>query len=198
MFYCLNGNHDIHLTGDVNNNVCSGAGDDAVVAGNGNDLLGGDTGSDFLMGGAGLDTRDGGVDDDDMRGGEGDDELHGELGSDIPHGGRGADLFYYVSLAESGRVSAGVVFQDRIRDFEAGGDTFDVCDVNDKGGTPQNDAQIFMGTGAFTAAGQLRVRQDGLDTILEINTSSSFGTAAMSVRPEGVVAASPVADHFVL
>lgn len=100
IFYFLNGNDYIYLTGDVANNVYSGAGDDEVNGGDGNDTLfgaggddqlSGEIGDDVLNGWTGGDALFGGIGQDSLYGGTGDDALYGDAGNDRINGGTGGD-----------------------------------------------------------------------------------------------------------
>lgn len=100
-------------------------------------LLGGQVG-DFLIGGAGADV------------------FFGGLGGDEMRGGAGADVFIYDDVLQSTSDAA-----DTLLDFGPGEDRIDLSGIdaittNGAG----DDAFTFIGSGAFTAAGQLRV-QDG-------------------------------------
>ena len=67
------GDNVITATGDFDNVLSGGAGNDYIDAGGGNDLVDGGIGNDTLLGGAGNDTLDGGTGNDSLTGGTGND-----------------------------------------------------------------------------------------------------------------------------
>lgn len=76
---------------DADTVIFSGDADDTVVTGAGNDHLDGEDGDDRLVSGAGNDTLEGGRGSDVLEGGAGDDQLNGHVGDDILLGGAGND-----------------------------------------------------------------------------------------------------------
>lgn len=130
------------VTGDGAANVLSGGG--------GNDSLNGAAGADTVYGGIGNDTLRGNNEGDLLFGDEGDDRLSGENGNDTLNGGTGND-----ELA-GGANNDCFLFDttdgiDTITDFRSG---FDKIDVSAYGFT-------FIGSSAFSEAGQLRYFVDG-------------------------------------
>lgn len=87
-----------------------------------------------------------------LSGGSGNDVLLGGAGADRLTGGSGNDTFAYLSLADSG-VGSGV--RDVITDFKSG-DRVDLSAIDAKSNSGGNDAFSFIGSAAFSAAGQLR------------------------------------------
>ena len=63
--------------------------------------------------------------------------------------------------------------------------------------TAINDAFSFIGTAAFTAEGQIRVFQDGLHAVVQINTRGSDGVE-MAIRLYQVDAATLSEADFLL
>ena len=106
-------------------------------------------------------------------GGGGNDVLAGRLGADQLEGGGGADRFVYAGTNDS-PAGAG---RDIVTDFTGpdlpSADLIDLAAIDAVAGTPGNDHFTWIGTGAFTAAGQLRYRDvtDGL--VIEANTGGS-------------------------
>jgi Ca2+-binding RTX toxin-like protein len=141
------------IGGDGNDNLTGGNGHDYIEGGGGDDVLRGQNGNDVLIGGDGNDK---------LFGGNGDDVLFGGMGTDILNGGRGKDTFVWTDIAES-RPGAG---RDIIEDFTQGEDKIDVSRIDAIAGGA-NDAFVFIGTAAFTAAGQLRQFESGKGTIIE-------------------------------
>ncbi|WP_395672568.1 M10 family metallopeptidase C-terminal domain-containing protein [Inquilinus sp.] len=86
----------------------------------------------------------------------GNDVLTGGTGADVLKGGAGADTFRYVATGDSTLAAAG---RDTITDFTTG-DHIDLSAIDANGAGPGNTAFTF-GTGAFTAAGQIRVLDFG-------------------------------------
>ena len=126
-----------------------------------------------MLGGDGHDT---------IAGGDGNDRIIGGLGGDDLYGGSGGpvnkDIFVYASSADTGVTLGADV--DVIFDFlVAGGggvdfiDRFDVVAIDAKASTTAADAFGFIGTAAFTAEGQIRATQAGLDTLIEFNISGT-------------------------
>ena len=113
----------------------------------------GQNGNDVLIGGDGNDQ---------LFGGNGDDVLFGGMGTDILNGGRGRDTFVWTDIAESRPGPE----RDRIEDFTRGEDKIDVSRIDAIAGG-SNDAFVFIGTAAFTAAGQLRQFEFGKGVIVE-------------------------------
>ena len=107
-----------------------------VISGSGNDSILGDTLVNNINGGGGNDT---------INGGGSADRLTGAVG---------ADVFVYALTTDSG-VGAG---RDVITDFVSGVDKLDfsAIDANTATILPMNEAFTFVGTGAFTAAAQIR------------------------------------------
>jgi Ca2+-binding RTX toxin-like protein len=127
-----------------NDTVNAGYGADKVYGGLGNDRLYGNQDDDFLGGTDGNDWVDGGAGRDLVRGGPGKDTLTG---------GPDADLFDYDQASDS-RV--GSSYRDLIRDFARGTDDIELSGMDANVGRSGDQAFTFIGTKAFTAAGQLR------------------------------------------
>lgn len=109
--------------------------------------------------------------DDTIFGGDGNDSLTGGQGRDLLTGGAGADRFIF----DDADVSAVRASYDRITDFShAQGDRIDLSPIDAKVGTGDN-AFTFIGSAAFTAAGQLRMEHIDGDTIITGNTSGTSG-----------------------
>jgi len=100
-----------------------------------NNQLFGRDGNDVLSGGAGVD------------------RLAGGLGFDRLTGGTGADTFEYDAIGESTANAQ----RDRIMDFvSADGDRIDLLTIDANTTTGGNQAFAFIGTAAYSGAGQLR------------------------------------------
>jgi Ca2+-binding RTX toxin-like protein len=91
----------------------------------------------------------GGASADTLTGGGSSTQLHGGGGADVLNGGAGTDLFRYSNVADSNAAST-----DTVHGFVAGTDKIDVGRVDAKASTADlNEAFIFIGSNAFSAAG---------------------------------------------
>ena len=113
-------------------------------------------------------------------GGLGNDTLTGGLGKDMLTGGGGDDVFRYLATSDSGPDGA---HRDTITDFSAG-DKIDLSAIDAIDGG-SHDSFTFIGSGRFTAAGQLRVTTTaGGDTLIQANTEDAR-TADFSILLQG-------------
>ena len=116
---------------------------------------------------------------------DGNDTIAGGTGSDTLTGGAGDDMFDFNALNESSGANI-----DRITDFQgaglAAGDVIDLSTIDANGGVGGNQAFNFIGTDAFSAAGQLRYTQVGGDTIIQGNTNGNIGTIEFELRLTGL------------
>ena len=110
-----------------------------------NDRLTGDANGNWLEGGVGGDVLDGGA---------GNDTLKGGAWGDMLTGGTGADRFLYTDVTDSGPA---FTTSDWIWDFSRGTDRIDLSAIDANTTVAGNQAFAFIGTAAFTAAGQLRL-----------------------------------------
>jgi Ca2+-binding RTX toxin-like protein len=142
-------------------------------------ILGG-AAADRITGGAGKDVIYGGAGGDDLDGSAGNDRLIGGSGADTLTGGAGKDLFRFESLGDSSSAT-GI---DVITDFKSGlpGERIDLSAIDADSLASGNQAFSFIGVdAAFTAAGQLRVRQDDGAWFVEGDTNGD-GTADLVIR----------------
>ncbi len=109
---------------------------------------------------------------DGLSGGDGNDTLIGGAGVDTLTGGLGADVFDFNLVTESG---VGITARDLIADFLAGTDRIDLVNIDANAVTAGDQAFAFIGTGAFTAAGQLRFSFDGANTLVQGNIDAALG-----------------------
>lgn len=188
------------VTGGRNADVLvSHAGDDTLVGGRGDDRLSGEAGRDSLMGGTGRDTLDGGGEGDRLDGGGGNDVLNGGAGwdtliggtgRDVLAGGGGADRFVFRSTAES---AVAVEAADVIADFRRGLDRIDLRQIDAFAPTGGDDAFVWIGTGAFAAAGAGEIRLELRDvagtasdlTVVQIDTDGD-AAAEMTIVLNGL------------
>ncbi len=129
----------------------------------------------------------------------GDDRIIGAGGADTLLGNAGSDSFAYGNVSESAPSA-----RDQITDFTVvagNGTTFaDRIDLSaiDAIAGGGNDAFAFIGSGPFTAAGQVRVTASGAsDTLVEINTSGASG-AEMAIILKGILPTAVFDEDFVL
>ena len=165
------GDAEDHLDGGRGNDLLSGAmGHDTLYggAGPGNDLLMGKEGTDLLFGQAGDDTLDGGASDDLLLGG---------LGCDRLTGGAGQDRFVFRNRTESA-VGAD---RDVITDFRAGIDIIDLKPIDANLNRPGNNRFEFIGSDAFSAAGQLRFAAGILSGDVNGDGTADFEIALLGV-----------------
>ena len=168
-------------------------GDGVVFDGQGGaDSLIGSVEDDWLIGRAGADTLVGHHGDDTLDGGVGNDVIIGGDGADRLRGGAGADVFVYLSTADS---TPGYAGRDRIVDFNPLQDRIDLSAIDARANTLAHDTFTFIGTAAFTAAGQLRFEHIGNTTVVTANTKG-FGGAEMRIDLTGLHALTE--DHFLL
>ncbi len=131
----------------------------------------------------------------------GDDRIIGAGGPDTLTGNAGNDTFAYDSVSDSAPAA-----RDQINDFTvvAGdGTTFaDRIDLSAidaiAGGGTANDTFAFIGTAAFTAAGQVRITALGAtDTLVEVNTTGTSG-AEMAIILKNILPTAVFDEDFVL
>jgi serralysin len=134
-----------------------------ATGGTQNDVLRGNTASNTLSGGAGNDV------------------LLGREGADVLTGGLGADQFVFSSLADSFLLA-----RDVITDFLSSLDTFDFSAIDAIAATQAMDTFSFIGTAAFTAAGQIRVYSEGTNTVVALNVDTNLAADA-AVLLQGIV-----------
>ena len=193
--------HDNVLAGrDGADSVDGGAGRDSLYGGAGNDTLRGEEGDDYLRGGPGDDLIGGGDQDDFLQGSEGADSLYGGGGQDRLWGGMGPDVLYGGADADTfafgwAAESPGGAGRDRIMDFERGLDRIDLANVDADATIAGNQAFQFIGTAAFTAAGQVRYAVVGPDVIVGADVDGD-GLGDLTILVAGVAALT--ADDFFL
>ncbi|CAN5243987.1 hypothetical protein BH10PSE7_BH10PSE7_42810 [soil metagenome] len=177
------GSRDDRLNGGNANDWLSGdLGNDRLSGGFGADTLSGYDGDDALYGGGAKDSLGGGEGADTVFGGDGDDTIDGWAGGDRLAGGNGRDQFYYEVLADSRGTGAG---RDVIEDFNTAEDLIDLHDIDAKPGAASNEAFAFIGTDAFTAAGQVRFQRVGDNCLVLVNANGAGG-AEMTIKLSGV------------
>lgn len=156
-----------------------------------NDTLNGAGGADILLGGNGSDVLNGQAGKDKLIGGKGNDVLRGGTGADTLQGDAGADIFDFNSVAESPAGGG----RDTILDFELGLDIINLAGIDANSLLGGNQAFDWIGSAAFTAAGQLRYFFSGPDTIIAGSTDAD-GYAEFQIRITDKFV--PIASDFVL
>lgn len=197
--------------GQGGNDRLFGGGDhDTLDGGGGDDILGGGAGDDELRGGSGIDTAtfedaglavaadlasglafDGGRDrlsgienltgsefGDQFAGNGGANVMIGGYGGDVLAGRGGADRFDYNLTSDSNLLDG----RDLILDFSrTQRDKIDLADIDANEQASGNQAFTFVGTKAFTGAGQLRAFQQNGDTIIEANVTDATAGAELRI-----------------
>jgi len=207
VLFGFNGN-DFLDGGDGNDLVEGGNGDDFLVGGAGADKLFGDAGIDTVYYGSsseavsvnlttgiatggeaegdtfrGIENLIGSSHDDVLVGNATSNVIDGGRGTDTMTGGMGADTFVWHSTAETGATAAAA---DTVTDFNlAEGDKIDFSQFDANPTLAGQQHFSFVGTGAFTAAGQINWFTDGHDTFVQLNTDTDTAPEAM-IRIQGV------------
>jgi serralysin len=126
-------------------------------------------------GGAANDTLNGNQVANFLNGGAGDDRLMGRGGADILTGGAGRDTFVFEALSDSGSA---IGARDQITDFVSLTDTIDLSKIDANIATSLIDGFTFIGTSAFTAAGQIRVQYAAGEAVAYFNVDSNLAADA--------------------
>lgn len=154
-------------TGLGNDTLLGGLGNDSLDASDGHDRLSGETGNDSLIGGAGNDVADGGL---------GNDRLLGGLGKDTLTGGTGRDVFVF----DDRETGSSKTKADYISDFSGrNGDRIDLKAVDANIKKSGDQAFSFIGTKAFTKAGQVRYEKTKKETYVYLNTDNDKAAEAV-------------------
>ncbi|WP_292793923.1 M10 family metallopeptidase C-terminal domain-containing protein [Nostoc sp. NMS7] len=158
-------------------NIFGGAGNDLIVGGLNNDVLigddlfGGVLGNDYLAGSDG---------DDALYGGAGNDKLIGDAGTDKLIGGAGNDVFLFYSVSDSQPGLSRDIIKDFVGNGNLPGDRIDISNIDANTTIKGDQAFTYIGTRAFTAAGQIRYSGG----ILQGNTDSNLA-ANFEIKLEG-------------
>lgn len=190
--------------GDGNDWINAGNGADILMGGTGNDWLFGEYGPDQLNGGSGNDVLIGDFfasrylkpvvypkdppNDDVLSGGTGNDYLMGGMGADLLEGGSGRDWFVFTDPGESSLTAPDIILDfggAAVATASAAGsasfatvgseyDAIDLSEIDAIASTTENDAFTFIGTAAFTAAGQLHCVSTGTETYIEGNMNGDL------------------------
>ncbi|MEQ1535734.1 MAG: peroxidase family protein [Burkholderiaceae bacterium] len=163
---------NLTLTGSGNINGTGNSAANVVTGNSGNNVLVGAGGNDTIVAGAGNDTVTGGA------------------GADNITLGSGNDTVVYSATTDSGLLVTNV---DTITDFATiassalNGDVINLnaIDANTALLAIGNQDFTFIGTAAFTAAGQIRYVVSGADTIIQGNVNAGLG-ADFSIQLSGL------------
>ncbi|MFO1070923.1 MAG: calcium-binding protein [Geminicoccaceae bacterium] len=145
-----------------NDTIYGGSGNDTLFGGGGNDILGGDNHVDTLFGG------------------DGNDRIRGERGNDLMYGGRGDDTFV-IRTADDSSSSFGI---EKIYDFDTNGNDKIELTFTDADSTVDGNQNFsFIGTSAFSAAGQVRFSTNATTGTVTIsaNTDTNFATSEIVI-----------------
>ena len=187
-YYYVDGGNRIDFSGLESARVTGTKNNDSIYGTGGNDVLNGGDGRDTLDGGAGNDKLNGGDAADTIVGGAGRDTITGGAGGDVMTGGDQADIFIFAQ-GDTNRLTP---YADRITDFTTGSDKIDLSRIDANAGAAGNQAFTFIGEGAFTGAGQLRVASIGGVMYVQGNTDADLGVDFL-IRVDSTV---PVEGDF--
>jgi len=146
------------------------------------DVLVGDGSGNAIYGQGGNDTIYGGGGNDTLYGMQGDDAFAGGGGADLMIGGGGNDFFDFNAIGESAPGT-----RDTIQDFGVGDDIISLETIDANTTVGGNQAFVYIGSNAFTDAGQVRFVTNGTDGFLLANVDAGLG-ADFEVRLLGVTA----------
>lgn len=148
------------------NNTGVAAGDTLISI----EVLAGSAYADTLSGNASANTLRGSHGNDLLQGRGGADTLVGGGGQDTLSGGAGADVFDFDFISETDDSAP-----DLISDFAPSGDDIDLSSIDADKVTAGDQAFAFIGSAAFSAAGQLRCYASAGTTYVEGNIDTTFG-----------------------
>ncbi len=198
-----NGSHTVNLS--LSDQVTSSGGtatgfehvDATAVAFPNAVSLTGNSSANMLLGGSGYDFISGGSGNDTLSGGAGSDTITGGSGTDSLSGG-GADGFEdYFDFNATSETPVGSS-HDVITDFEFAKDFIDVNTIDANTGLSGNQDFVFIGTAAFSAAGQIRAVSDGGgNTLVQGNVNSSLG-ADFEILLIGIVNPADITDANII
>jgi Ca2+-binding RTX toxin-like protein len=140
------------------------------------DLIGNEFGN-MVVGNDGANTIAGSRAGDDADG----DGLEDYDGLDLLIGGGGNDRFVWTGRNESGVAGDEA---DKVQNFTPGEDLLVVSPIDANEMIAGNQAFTFIGTGAFTAAGQVRYFTSGLDTYIQFNVDDVLVASSGDVDSE--------------
>ncbi|EIM25913.1 PD40 domain-containing protein [Microvirga lotononidis] len=147
---------------------------DTLSGGAGSDALAGDAFRNILIGAAGADRLDGAA---------GDDRLLGGLGRDSLSGGAGKDVFVFAERDTGATKSKA----DLILDFSGkAGDRIDLSGIDANTRKKGDQKFVFIGSKAFSKAGELRVEKAKKETYIYLNTDNDKAAEAV-IKLKGAI-----------
>ncbi len=156
-----------------------------LAGGNAADVLTGDTGANRLVGRLGNDNLSGAAGNDVLIGDAGNDTLNGGTGFDVLRGGGGVDAFRFATATDSGGPGR---LRDRIMDFtQADDDRIDVSAIDANAVLAGAQDFSFIGSAAFTDAGQVRAQVISGNTFVSGNTDANLATSEFSIFLSGSI-----------
>ncbi|MEH1997751.1 MAG: hypothetical protein V7L00_03060 [Nostoc sp.] len=158
---------DVGFSGDMIN---GGAGNDTIYGGVGFDVIQGDD----VDGVAGNDYLYGEEDTDALFGLGGNDLLNGGAGTDTLYGGDGNDVFQFDSVSDSQPGLSRDIIKDFVGNGNLPGDRIDLSRIDANSTIKGDQAFTYIGSRAFTAAGQIRYSKDILQGNTDNNLSANF------------------------
>jgi Ca2+-binding RTX toxin-like protein len=154
----------------------------------------GGSGADIIAGGAKADYFTGNAGNDQLYGLGGNDTLVGSAGADQLRGGDGKDIFRFTATSDSVAGSS-----DKILDFQRGSDKIDLAAIDANSNAGGDQGFTFIGSGAFTGAGQLRSTYDTAAGAWKIEGDvNGDGTADFMLHVSGTQTQPIVATDFLL
>ena len=156
--------------------INGGAGNDTIYGNIGFDVIQGDD----VDGVAGNDYLYGKEDTDALFGLGGNDLLNGGTGKDTLYGGTGNDVFQFDSVSDSQPGLSRDIIKDFVGNGNLAGDRIDLSGIDANTTIKGDQAFTYIGSRAFTAAGQIRYSKD----ILQGNTDSNLA-ANFEIQLEG-------------
>jgi Ca2+-binding RTX toxin-like protein len=121
-----------------------------------------------------------------ITGNPGNNIITGGFEMDILTGGTGSDVFRFQHTNESGLSQSTA---DLITDYKAAeADLIDISTIDAIDITSANEAFVYIGSSAFTAAGQVRSFVSGSVTYIALNTNIDLTAAEMMIALSGAQA----------
>lgn len=150
-----------------------------AISGTGNGM------ANTIVGNGAANTLSGLAGNDGLRGGGGNDVIVGGAGADTLTGNAGNDRFDFNKVAESGLSNSN---RDVILDFTRGQDKIDLSTIDAKPATTgSNEAFRYIGTAAFTAAGQVRIVPDLINSTITVQVNTDADSSPeMTIRLNGL------------
>ncbi|BBD69094.1 hemolysin-type calcium-binding region [Nostoc commune NIES-4072] len=104
----------------------------------------------------------------------GNDLLNGGTGKDTLYGGTGNDVFQFDSVSDSQPGLSRDIIKDFVGNGNLPGDRIDLSGIDANTNIAGDQAFTYIGSGAFTTAGQIRYSKDILQGNTDSNLSANF------------------------